>query len=292
MVLLEVRLRGTQGQLVEARGPPWDESSGGSDAQTCWADAVARLEEELRAVRVMLRESRGEVDRLRAELEAAVNNARQAHRRSEAVAGERDEAAAERSRLEFEAAGLRSEVDAARRAMAKASRRARQGARVAAEAWVRADEAESAARVLRDQVDQPGSDHRGGQDEHERGQVVHCQDVEDACSRSEPEREGEGTLSEALIDLERRFADILNHLNPNSERAEWSDAATRALPYDGAEPDETPGASAEGGGRLDLVVEVTRRLTEARQSNQRLCSLLGVLGLSKEAASQMTRQQA
>jgi hypothetical protein len=291
IVVLEVRLRGTQGQPGEARGRLRDESSGGSEAQRCHADVVARLEEDLRAVRGMLGESRDDVDRLRAELGAAVSGALQANRRAEAGTGEKDDAAAERARLEREVAGLRSEVEAARRAMAKASRRAKQGARAAAEARVWADEAESAARGLRDQVDRLGSDRRDGQDE--RAQYALCQDLKDACSGSVSEREGKGTLSEAMIDLEQRFADILNILNDlhaNAERAERSEAAARTLRSRNAEPDETLGASEEGEYRLDLVAEVTRRLTEARQSNQRLCSLLGVFGMSKEVASQMIRQ--
>jgi hypothetical protein len=241
----------------------------------------------------MLGESRDDVDRLRAELGAAMSGALQANRRAEAGTGEKDDAAAERARLEREVAGLRSEVEAARRAMAKASRRAKQGARAAAEARVWADEAESAARGLRDQVDRLGLDRRGGQDGHERAQYALCQDLKDACSGSVSERGGRGSLSEAMIDLEQRFADILNILNAlhaNAERAERSEAAARALRSGNAEPDETLGASEEGAYRLDLVAEVTRRLTEARQSNQRLCSLLGVFGMSKEVASQMIRQ--
>jgi hypothetical protein len=196
---------------------------------------------------------------------------------------------ATRAHLGDEAAGLRSAVEDARRAMAEASRQAGQGARAAAEALVRADRAGRAACGLRVQLDRLGSGRPGGQDEP--GWALGALDPgpKDVCPRSEPEPGGQGTLAEAIADLELRFLDILSALNATAESGRRAGPGNRASRNGGPGPEEAPGESGEGEGRPGLVGQLAGKLAEARRSNQRLCSLLGVLGMSQEAASKMTR---
>jgi hypothetical protein len=209
-----------------------------------------------------LKEARGRVEWLEARL-------REAQARFDEAQAQLDAA---RARLGDEVAGLRSAAEQARRAMAEASRQAGQGARAAALARLRAD--------------RPGPGREGGQDEPEWALNAPGQDPKDASPRPEPEPEGQGTLAEAITGLELRFLDILCALNPAAGPGRWAEPGNGALRNGGAGPEEVPGGSEEAEG---VVGELARRLAEARRSNQRLRALLGVLGMSREAASKMTR---
>lgn len=230
-------------------------------------ERVARLSGEVETGRLGRLGLEGELAAARSERDdRAAENARQRERLAElgrdleaATAGRREalhRGEADRARLAGEAATLRSELDAARR---------------------RGDAADRLAVERGDEIARLGRDRRAERDEHERAVAALRRDYDDARAAAAAGRETTDALGEAMADLEQRLASTLDDLNAAAERAAWAEAEVKALRRrDERRSEDAPETDAE---------ELARQLRTARESNQRLCSLLGVFGMTKEAAS-------